>query len=155
MNPLVSSLRAAATFVIALTFAQSATAQDAVQVELKTLRQQLELQAKQIDSLTAQIAKIQVRMDAAADPAKPTPAPTPAPAAEPPAAAQPATPAAAPPKPVNVHIVVKGESLDKIARSHNTTAAELQKLNRISQPKKLQVGQQLVLPPSTPKKENQ
>ena len=155
MNSLVSSLRAAATFVVALIFAQSATAQDNVQVELKTLRQQLELQAKQIDSLTAQIAKIQVRMDAAADPATPAPPPTPAPVAKPAAAAEPAIPAAVPPKPVNVHIVVKGESLDKIARTHNTTAAEIQKLNRISQPKKLQIGQQLVLPPTTPKKENQ
>ena len=153
MNPLVSSLRAAAAFLVAFTFVQSASAQEPVQAELKALRLQLELQSKQIDSLTAQIARMQVRMDAAADPA--TPAPPAAPVAKPAAAAEPATPAAAPPKPANVHIVVKGESLDKIARSHNTTAPELQKLNRIAQPKKLQVGQQLVLPPSIPKKENQ
>ena len=153
MNPLVSSLRAAAAFLVALTVVQSASAQEPVQAELKALRLQLELQSKQIDSLTAQIARMQVRMDAAADPA--TPAPPAAPVAKPAAAAEPATPAAAPPKPANVHIVVKGESLDKIARSHNTTAPELQKLNRIAQPKKLQVGQQLVLPPSIPKKENQ
>ena len=151
MNSLVSSLRAAATFVVALTFVQPASAQDAVQTELKALRQQLEMQAKQIDSLTVQITKIQARMDASADPATPTPPA--APVAKPAPAAEATIPAATPPKPANVHIVVKGESLDKIARTHNTTAADLQKLNRISQPKKLQVGQQLVLPPSTPKKE--
>ena len=147
MNSLVSSIRAAGTFLVALAFVQPASAQDAVLAELKALRQQVELQSKQIDSLTAQVAKLHIRMDAAADPANPTPAAAPA------AEAEAAIPAATPPKPANVHIVVKGESLDKIARTHNTTAAEIQRLNRISQPKKLQIGQQLVLPPSTPKKE--
>ena len=155
MNHLVSSLRAAVAFVVALTFGESANAQDSVGAELKLLRQQVEMQSKQIDTLAAQVAKLQVRMDLASDPAKPTPPPAPAPAAQPPTTAEATPPAALPPKPANVHIVVKGESLDKIARTHNTTAAELQKLNRIAQPKKLQVGQQLVLPPSTPKKENQ
>ena len=50
---------------------------------------------------------------------------------------------------------VKGESLEKIAKSHGTTVPELQKINRISDPKKLQIGQQLLLPPPTPKKESQ
>ena len=45
-----------------------------------------------------------------------------------------------------VHIVVKGESLEKIAKLEGTTVAELQKLNNITDPKKLQVGQQLALP---------
>ena len=63
-------------------------------------------------------------------------------------AARVVTPAA----PANVHIVVKGESLDKIAKTHGTTAVELQKLNRITDPKKLQIGQQLMLPQPTPKK---
>lgn len=147
MNSLVSSIRTAATFFVALAFVQPASAQDAVLAELKALRQQVELQSKQIDSLTAQVAKLQVRLDAATDPANPTSTAAPA------AAVETTIPAATPPKPANVHIVVKGESLDKIARTHNTTAAEIQKLNRISQPKKLQIGQQLVLPPSTPKKE--
>jgi 2',3'-cyclic-nucleotide 2'-phosphodiesterase/3'-nucleotidase len=57
--------------------------------------------------------------------------------------------------PANTHIVVKGESLEKIAKTHGTTIAELQKLNRITDPKKLQIGQQLVLPPPAPKKEGQ
>ena len=61
----------------------------------------------------------------------------------------------APHPPANVHIVVKGESLEKIAKSHGTTVPELQKINRISDPKKLQIGQQLLLPPPTPKKESQ
>ena len=47
-----------------------------------------------------------------------------------------------------MHIVVKGDSLDKIAKQHNTTIAELQKLNKITDPKKLQIGQQLTLPPN-------
>lgn len=150
MNPLVSLLRAIAVFALALTFTASAGAQDAVQGELKALRQLVEQQSKQIESLTGQIAKLQARLDGNAEAAVPAAGVTPA--AQPGEAAVAAAP---PPKPANVHIVVKGESLDKIARSHNTTAAEIQKLNRISQPKKLQIGQQLVLPVTTPKKEPQ
>ena len=50
---------------------------------------------------------------------------------------------------------------DKIAKQHNTTIIELQKLNKITDPKKLQIGQQLTLPPTpaspaaTEKKEGQ
>jgi LysM repeat protein len=52
-----------------------------------------------------------------------------------------------------VHIIVKGDSLDKIAKQHGVTITELQKLNKISDPKKLQIGQQLVLPPTADKAE--
>ena len=57
----------------------------------------------------------------------------------------------------NVHIIVKGDSLDKIAKMHNTTIAELQRINKITDPKKLQIGQQIILPPTaaTEKKEGQ
>jgi LysM repeat protein len=43
--------------------------------------------------------------------------------------------------------------LEKIAKQHNIQVTDLQKLNKISDPKKLQIGQQLTLPPNAEKKE--
>ncbi len=116
-----------------------ASAQDAVQTELAQLRKQVEQQNAKIDALTDQIARLNVRLDNAG--------------LIPPSAltARPVEVAAPVPRVIadapKVHIVVKGESLEKIAKQHGTTVAELQKLNSISDPKKLQIGQQLVLPP--------
>jgi LysM repeat protein len=82
---------------------------------------------------------------------------SPAPAGAAPATGAPAgTGAAAAPTPkvvspaANTHIVVKGDSLDKIAKQNNTTVADLLKLNKITDPKKLQIGQQIILPPKDP-----
>jgi LysM repeat protein len=145
--PAVAAL-ATATMIV-----PAARAQDAVQTELKSLRQLVELQSKQIEVLAAQIARLNSSLGQRAEPASTVAAQSPSvetadfviPAARPVTAVPPA----------NVHIVVKGESLDKIAKSHGTTAIDIQKLNRISDPKRLQIGQQLILPPSTPKKEGQ
>ena len=137
-------------------------AQEPAAGELAQLRKIVEQQNAKIDVLSAQIARLSAQIDARAAVAAPTaitvapvapaPSPVPAPAETPAPAARPAgtefapTPrviAAAP----KVHIVVKGEALEKIAKIHKTTVAELQKLNNISDPKKLQVGQQLTIPP--------
>jgi LysM repeat protein len=115
----------------------------------------VEQQSKQIETLAAQIARLSARLDGSTE-AAPQAAERGAPPA--PDGAEFAIPAArvvAPHAPANVHIVVKGESLEKIAKSHGTTVPELQKINRITDPKRLQIGQQLVLPPQTPKKEGQ
>jgi LysM repeat protein len=116
----------------------SASAQDSVQAEIAALRKLVEQQNAKIDELTAQVAKLNARLDTRGE----------APAAPVPAATEEAPPvprviADAP----RVHIVVKGEALEKIAKQYGTTVAELQKLNNITDPKKLQIGQQLTLPP--------
>lgn len=122
----------------------------AVVEELKALRQLVEMQSKQIDTLTAQITRLgaelerrnKVSPESALPPATPTPAADPAPGeSEPPAPAPPVVTAAG-----KVHIIVKGDSLDKIAKQYGTTSVELQKLNKITDPKKLQIGQQILLP---------
>jgi LysM repeat protein len=124
----------------------SAIAQDSVQSELAQLRKLVEQQNTKIDTLSAQIARLSAQLDAKGT----------APAAVATAPASPAAAAAAEefaPTPrilanaPKVHIVVKGEALEKIAKQHGITVAELQKLNNITDPKKLQVGQQLTLPP--------
>jgi len=126
----------------------TASAQDPVQAELAALRKLVEQQNNKIDDLTVQIAKLNARLDARGDTAVPAAAAaatrgTPVPAQAEEAPPVPRIIADAP----KVHIVVKGESLEKIAKQHGTTVAELQKLNNISDPKKLQIGQQLTLPP--------
>jgi LysM repeat protein len=165
MTPRIHSIVGCGTFMLAAWFSPIAQAQpppnapapSAVQEELKALRQMIEQQSKQIDSLTAQITRLGGELErrnivtpaAALAENKETPDAGAAPA--PAGAGAAATTAAPTPKvvspPPNVHIVVKGDSLDKIAKQNNTTIAELQKLNKITDPKKLQIGQQLTLPP--------
>ena len=46
----------------------------------------------------------------------------------------------------NTHTVARGETLTSIAKMHNLTVGELQKLNHIENPQKLQIGQTIILP---------
>ena len=117
--------------------APKASAQDG---EIQALRRQIEAQSHKIDALAALVERLNAKLDGNRGEA-PAVAPTEieAPIARPVAA--------------RTHIVVKGESLDKIAKLHNVQIAELLKLNKISDPKKLQIGQQLLLPAISDKKE--
>lgn len=45
-----------------------------------------------------------------------------------------------------VHVISQGETLTTIARQYDTTVAELTRLNKIKDPRKLQVGQSLFIP---------
>lgn len=45
----------------------------------------------------------------------------------------------------NYYTVIKGDTLSKIAKSHSTSVQELMKLNEISNPNKLSVGQRIAL----------
>jgi LysM repeat protein len=151
----VRLLYAVATVSVATLTSSIVHAQDALVGELKALRQIVEQQSKQLETLTAQIARLNARIEGTTEATQPAAERT-APAA--PDTADFAIPAArpvAPHPPANVHIVVKGESLERIAKSHGTTVLELQKINHITDPKKLQIGQQLLLPPPNPKKEGQ
>ena len=150
MTPRNSIIVAACALSLAGVFTPSVRAQDAVQNELKALRQRIEQQGQKIEMLSAQVARLSAQLDGRTANA-PAPAPAAAPAVAPAPAVADFTPPATPPKPANVHIVVKGDSLDKIAKQHNTTAVDLQKINKITDPKKLQIGQQLLLPPSDQK----
>jgi LysM repeat protein len=164
MTPRIHSIVGCGALVLAAWFTPITQAQvgapaaPSVPDELKALRQMIEQQSKQIDALTAQITRLGGELERRnmATPATPlaeikeTPdaGAAPAPAGAAPAGAPPAAPT---PKvvgpPPNVHIVVKGDSLDKIAKQNNTTIADLIKLNKIADPKKLQIGQQITLPP--------
>lgn len=133
-----------AVIALAALFSSTTLAQDPVQAELAALRKIIEQQNNKIDDLAVQIAKLNARLDPAgqiqtAPAGRETPTP-PRSDSTPPVPRVIADPS-------KVHIVVKGDSLEKIAKQYATTVAELQKLNSISDPKKLQIGQQLTLPP--------
>ena len=137
-------LRTFAMLALAMNTSTVTRAQEAAPGELKLLRLMIEQQAKQIEVLNAKIASLTAKIE---DPARPVPVAK-APVPEKAEAAVPAARPVAPPVPT--HTVVKGESLGKIAQIHGTTIIELQKLNRIRDPKKIQVGQQLKFPAPPP-----
>lgn len=143
------------TLAVALLAPSETNAEDGLAGEVKALRQIVEQQGKQIDALAAQVLRLNARFET--NPEAPGAATnhTPVPAADNTEFAIPAARVVTPQPPANVHIVVKGESLEKIAKSHGTTVPDLQKINRIPDPKKLQIGQQIQLRPATPKKEGQ
>jgi nucleoid-associated protein YgaU len=124
--------------------------------DIKIMRQMLEQQSRQIDVLAQEVARLNLLLEGRT-PSAPGLAATPA-TEDPPAAVAPAAPApkavaadaAEPSKPAStgpVHIVTKGETLTVIARHYKVTVAELLKVNKIADVRKLQIGQSLVLPP--------
>jgi LysM repeat protein len=131
-----------ATLGLACIYPAHTRAQDAVQTELQALRKLIEQQNEQIARLSTEVARLGALLEGhKPDAATPNPAP--------PGTADAPRPPVVPP--ANVHIVVKGDSLEKIAKQHNILVTDLQKLNKISDPKKLQIGQQLTLPPNADK----
>ena len=48
----------------------------------------------------------------------------------------------------NSHIVARGETLTSIAKAHGVSVSDLQKLNHIDNPLKLQAGQTILIPSS-------
>jgi LysM repeat protein len=143
--PVIASALALAFVILPIASAQDAApAGTSLLDEVRTLRQLVEQQSKQIQTLTDQVARLTARLEngAAANAPAPAPAINEAPAATPRIVAPPQPPA-------NSHIVVKGDSLEKIAKQHGTTVADLLKLNKIPDPKKIQIGQQITLPPES------
>ena len=169
MSRIFPLLAAFGAFAPALLAADSSLTQ-----EVHELRRDVQMQAKKIEALSEQI----LRLTQLAETAKAAPAPTaqPPPAATTqmvktsPVAAAPAPPAPEIPKaeavpPPVKHTVEKGETLTSIAKHYNIPLTDLQKLNKITNDRKLQIGQTLSVPgvkaaePTTPeaaaeKKEN-
>ena len=69
-----------------------------------------------------------------------------------PSAANPAVAAASSPHPAgaNTHIVARGETLTSIAKMYKVTVEELQNANHIEDGRKLQAGQTIMIPVSSP-----
>jgi LysM repeat protein len=141
--------------------------QPPVEVDIRSIRQMLEQQSKQLDVLAREIAQLNLQVAAERKTSAELAARTavaagvsPPPAAEIPAAAPadalPAHDAGEPPKAEAVagpngagkHTVAKGETLTSIAKEYNIPLAELQKANKIPDVRRLQIGQVLNIPNS-------
>jgi LysM repeat protein len=124
--------------------------------EIAAIRELVEAQSKQMETLAAQMARLTQLVEALRPAPTPTPAPVSLPAATPSitpeATPAVAVPAAATPAPENpsVHTVTKGETLTSIAKHYKTTVGDLLKVNKIENDRMLQIGQTLVIPTPTP-----
>ena len=115
--------------------------------EVHELRRDVQMQAKKIEALSEQILRLTQLVETAKAAPVPLPPPSatteivkPAPAPEPEIQK-----AEAVPPPVK-HTVEKGETLTSIAKHYNIPLPELQKLNKITNDRKLQIGQTLSVP---------
>lgn len=119
--------------------------------EVRELRQMVQQQAKQIETLAQQVAKLSLTIEngkgarATTEIIKPAPQPV---------LEAPEIPKAVAVPPPLRHVLEKGETLTSVAKHYNIPLAELQKANKITNDRKLQIGQTLVIPtlktPETP-----
>ncbi len=127
--------------------------------EVRELRRDVQMQAKKIEALSEQILRLtqlmeeRGRVTSITPPAPAVPAPAPTvqttETAKPKAEAE--IPKAEAVSPGLQHTVAKGETLTSIAKQYNIPLNELQKLNTITNDRKLQIGQTLNVPaPATP-----
>ena len=118
--------------------------------QLQKLTKKIDEQNAKIDMLSQQILKLQLQLSnqrpgvmigegapSTSTSTSTTPTSTPAPG-DPSAKASDG----------NSHVVARGETLTSIAKMHNVSVSDLQKLNHIDNPLKLQAGQTLLIPPS-------
>ena len=123
--------------------------------QVGALRDAVIQQTRQIDALTAEIERLGVAMGQRRPAKSPAAAPesTETPVVN--TTSTPAqTPAAAPtptPDPTILqHTVVKGDNLTNIAKKYGTSVDAIQKLNKITDARKMQVGQVLAIPTPFP-----
>jgi LysM repeat protein len=171
--PFFLALATASFVVLPARAGEPARAEDAASAqELREMRQAIEQQSKQIESLAEQIGKLTRALEGqkAPEPAasKPADAPAPTTSVEPAGEATAEAPKTdAAPKAQAVvdaagavkHTVAKGETLTSIAKHYNISIADLKNANKIENERKLQIGQILSVPTPKPtdksdKKEN-
>jgi LysM repeat protein len=113
---------------------------------LEALSKKIDEQNAKIDILSQQILKLEQQV-AKVRPGvmigeTPSPTATQSAATEAPKATTPA------PQSGNSHVVAKGETLTSIAKMHKVSVEELKKFNRIENERTLQIGQNILIPPS-------
>jgi LysM repeat protein len=126
---------------------ESARSSDAAQLE--ALAKKIDEQNAKIDALSQEILKLEQQLSHARPgvmigEAAPAPAPAPATAAAP--AASPSHSAVE----GNAHTVARGETLTSIAKMYKVTVDDLQKANHIEDGRKLQAGQTIIIPTTSP-----
>jgi LysM repeat protein len=147
----------------------AAVAQDAQAQEIRELKLLLEMQMKRIDELTVQVGRLVQAIEAQKAAGLPGQAPKREVGTQPPFSGvtelklQPAKPpgdgdatVSAQPRDTEApkaeavagvrHTVAKGETLTSIAKQYNIPLADLQKVNKDVNDRKLQIGQTLIIP---------
>jgi LysM repeat protein len=124
-------------------------------VELDGLKAEIKAQGEKIDRLAQEVAKLSDALKQkggvpAAKPAEPAPTPAPAPTSANPATAGVENPSPADAGNVRTHVVAKGETLTQISKQYGVSVEEIQQLNKIEDAKKLQAGQTIKIPSTTP-----
>lgn len=147
--------RICAIFALTAAYSQSGFAEDSK--DLAAIRELLEQQNKKIEALTEKVDHLSQAIESSHPTATPAPtSETPVPKAEPVqptaelATAAAASPTATPDPDQPTHVVKRGENLTNIAHRHGTTVGELLKINKIEDERKLQIGQTLLLPKTSP-----
>jgi LysM repeat protein len=116
--------------------------------QLQALAKKIDEQNAKIDTLSQQILKLEQQITSAR-PGVMIGEATPTAAA--PAASSASAESSGHAANGNVHTVARGETLTSIAKMHNVTVSELQKLNHIENDRKLQIGQTIMIPgPAAP-----
>jgi LysM repeat protein len=138
----------------ATVLAQTFAGNDKSDKMLEALSKKIDEQNAKIDTLSQQILKLEQQISKMRPGVMIGETPSPAPTAPTtPSSTSPTTTAEAP-KPTqqsgNSHVVAKGETLTSIAKMHRVTVEELQKFNHIENDRKLQIGQTIMIPPSSP-----
>ena len=113
--------------------------------QLEALTKKIDEQNAKIDALSQEILKLEQQLSHSR-PGVMIGEASPAPAT----AAAPAVSALHPAAGGNTHTVARGETLTSIAKMYKVTVDELQKANNIEDGRKLQAGQTIVVPTSSP-----
>jgi LysM repeat protein len=126
--------------------AQTFAGNDKTEKMLEALNKKVDEQNAKIDTLSQQILKLEQQISKMRPGVIIGETPSPSPTA-------PTSAATEAPKPTqqsgNSHVVAKGETLTSIAKMHKVTVEELQKFNHIENDRKLQIGQTIMIPPSS------
>jgi LysM repeat protein len=137
---------AAVPTAVAQTFARTPSETGENNAQLQALIKKIDEQNAKIDTLSQQILKLEQQI-ANSRPGVMIGEATPPPTAAVPTAAPVETSAHGPNG--NTHTVARGETLTSIAKMHNVTVSDLQKINHIENDRKLQIGQTIIIPTGT------
>ena len=120
--------------------------------QLIALREAVIQQTRQIDALTAEIERLGIALGQRRPTAAATPAETPIVNTAGVTGTVVPVPVATPTPDSGViqHTVVKGDNLTNLSKKYGTTVEAIQKLNKVTDARKMQVGQILAIPVPTP-----
>jgi LysM repeat protein len=144
----VGILCAISTFALSIAFADTPAPHDGKtsdSSQLEALTKKIDEQNGKIDALSQEILKLEQQLSHSR-PGVMIGEASPAPAM----ATAPAGSAVHPAAAGNTHIVARGETLTSIAKMYKVTVDELQKANNIEDGRKLQAGQTITIPTTSP-----